>query len=1028
MVVGGLVTTASSQRAAGAAGDGAPRPPDEAGPKAKLALPTGDDKPKRTRPRPEKLEREVVGFVLRGPRRWHKLEVLDMESIRDANKRRYLPLLRVLRWLDVKATEADSKVTFRPEGQGPAVLDLETQTLNIAGLNLRCSLIVTASEITRRRDIFIDVDILAAVLGFQLEWDDVEYEFHAKTQRELRVWRRMRGKSLMAILATEPPANLPEVLGPAKVPENSLDFLRLKGRVQYQGRFRPDYDDVHDGSISSLEQAIWGGWRGGDYKFRFTEPTFRVDRQGERFDRGSPVAMGWGQWTYRDERTELAIGDSTFGLNNITLPSVSLSGLRVNGFTGREYDRNLAATEYGLRARFINPRIFEGHARVGSEVELQINDYLVETQQILADSPTRPGYGRYRFEDIMLTPGILHKIRIVIRDPDGVETVLERDIMGSADLLREGEATYLLAIGSHRETTTWDAHGVIMTGRYLHGLDDTVTAGATFAIQEGFYRDRRTIDRAPDPRDMPARGGNFGLQGTWQADKSLIFATDLAASQGEADGRHTGFAGKMSADFSPVRELRIHSQVFRYSPEFFNGTNIELRDRNGFLVFSRWQVHKRWRLQGFVGSVRDNLDGRLDQTARMDFHSARITTSVIPKTTVTAETDRYTPNWDNGASVFYTLKVRSTPLPDTIVDAEISGGDNTDLDEYDDLLNGLRLPGIRTSRARQTAVKVTRRLSARSALGAAYRWTTSKDKPTVFHSFQTKGKNRLQLWTEAGQERYRSDRAQYAFFENRLEYLFDETGRCRAGLRTLHQRGQWSAQLFLNVESLFANTDGSLRRITDRRIIPDRGAIHGVVFLDRNANARIDPGETGIQDITVRLGRYYKSVTDADGRFMLPALGSLKQLRVSVDLDTIPAIYTVVHGTQLLNIRPRRITHIRFALTPMISLSGKIVAPNAQGKQRPLAGVRLYLVTADGKEVGTDSITALDGTYYIGEVRPGSYELCVDPSTLPENVDLAEQRRPVTVAPATEEFAEITLEPFVGRYKKEDKGAKPNQP
>jgi len=179
-----------------------------------------------------------------------------MESIRDARQRRYLPLLRLLRWLDVKFTEADSKVTFRPEGQGSAVLNLETQTLSIAGLDLRCPLIVTSSEITRRRDIFIDVDILAAVLGFQLTWDDAEYEFQAKTLRELRVWRRMRGKSLMAILATEPPPNLPEVHGPARVAEHSLDFLRIRGRAQYRGRFRPGYDDAHDGSISTLEQAI----------------------------------------------------------------------------------------------------------------------------------------------------------------------------------------------------------------------------------------------------------------------------------------------------------------------------------------------------------------------------------------------------------------------------------------------------------------------------------------------------------------------------------------------------------------------------------------------------------------------------------------------------------------------------------------------------------------------------------------------------------------------------------------------------
>jgi len=983
-------------------------------------------RPDRPNPRREKLEREVVGFVLRGPKRRHKLEILDMESIRDARQRRYLPLLRLLKWLDVKPTEAESRLTFRPEGQDLAVLNLQTQVLSIAGLDLKCPLIVTVSEITRRRDIFVDVDILAAVLGFQLTWNEVEYEYRAKTQRELRIWRRLRGKSLMAILATEPPPDLPEVHGPAKVPENALDFLRLKGRVRYRGRFKSGVDDVHEGSLGSLEQTVWGGLRDGDYKLRFTEPTLRIDRQGERFDRGDPVALAWGEWRYRTERTELAIGDSTFGLNNITLPSVTMAGVRVNGFTGRQVQRDLARTQYGLRSRFVNPRIFEGHARAGSEVELLIDDRLVQTEQVIADSPTRPGYGRYRFEDVRLTPGILHKIRILIRDPDGVETVLERDIMGSTDLLRAGEAAFLLGAGVQRETTTWDAHGAMVVGRYLHGLSDTVTAGATFALQEGFYRDRNVLDRSPNPRDLPARGGNVGLQATWRAHKSLVVSGDLAGSRGEADSRHTDVAGRLSADFSPVRDLRVHSQVFRYGPDFFNGSNIEVRNRQGYLVFGNWRCHKQWRIQGLVGGVRDNLDGDIDRTSRMDFQGARISTAAIPRTVVTAEVDRHRPNWGQGPSVFYALRVRSTPMPETTINAEVTGGDNMDLGEYDDLLDGLRLPGIRTSRARQTSARVTQRLSARTRVGAEYRWTTSKVKPTAFHSFRTKGPQQLQVWTEAGQERYTFDDSRYAFFENRLEYVFDETGRCRVGLRTLRQRGQWSLQLFLNVESLFAHTGGALRRVTDRRISPDRGAIHGVVFLDRNANALMDRGETGVPDITVKLGRYYKAVTDDEGRFMLPALGPLKRLRVSIDLDSVPAIYTVVHGTQLLNIRPRRITHISFALTPMISLTGKVMVARAQGVLRPLSGVRLYLTTPDGKETGADSVTASDGSYYLGELKPGTYELHIDPQTVPRNITLPEKRT-LKVAPATEEFEEITLEPFVGRVK-DDKAPEPNRP
>ena len=400
----------------------------------------------------------------------------------------------------------------------------------------------------------------------------------------------------------------------------------------------------------------------------------------------------------------------------------------------------------------------------------------------------------------------------------------------------------------------------------------------------------------------------------------------------------------------------------------------------------------------------------------MNFHSAKLTTTPLPKTTVSVEADRYEPDWDQGASAFYVLKVRTMPLPDLQLDAEVSDGENLTLAEYDDLLEGLRLPGLRTGRTKQASVKLTKRVSRQSQIGATYRQTTTKRKPSVFCSYRTPGTRRLQLWTEAGHERYLSTDRQYAFLENRIEYLLDDSGRNRFGVKTLYQRSEWTLTLFLNVESLFANSRRGTRQITSRRINPDRGAIHGIVFLDRNANTRMDDDETGVPDVKVRLGRYYTAVTDSAGRFALPALGSLKQVRVSVDLDTVPAIYAVLHGTQLVNVRPGRLTHVSLALTPMISLSGTILVQRADTR-RPVSGVRVYLVTADGKDTGIDSVTASDGSYYLGEVTPGSYVLRTDPATIPEHIEPSEPQRIIQVTPATEDFQEITLKPIIWHEK-----------
>jgi len=997
--------------------------PDGARPNGELVLPPAD---RATRPPTPKVESEVVGFLLTGPKRWHRLEILDMEAVRDAKGTRYLPLRRLLKWLDVKAVEVDAKVTFQPEGQRQAVLDLKTHVVTVNAVARTCPLVIRVSDITRQRDIYVDVGVLAAVMGFEMIWDENEYAFRAKTPRELRVWRRKKGKNLLAIRATEVPPDLPERHGPARPRENAVDFFRIKGSARYRGRWTPNADDAHSGALSSLEQALWGGWHRGDYKFRFTEPSFRIDRQGHRFNDGTPVAMAWGQWRYRAERIEVALGDSSFGLNEINLPSVRMAGIRVNGFAGRPHRRDAADTNYALRGHFAEPYLFEGHARVGSEVELIIDDRVIETQQVLADSPTRPGYGTYRFEDIRLSPGIFHKVRIVILDPDGIETVLERDVMGSAKLLHEGESAFLMALGTQRETRTWDMHGATAMGRWLHGLSETVTVGATLAVQDGFYRSRRAEDNGPAPRELPTSGTNAGMQIAWQAHKSLTLTGDLALSQGRGPGLHEGMAVKATATCSPSRDLRFHSQAFTYGPDFFDGTNIELRNRTGYLVLGTWRVRRRWTLRAVTGQVRNNAFGGPAPSRRMSFHGARLATTALPRTTLSVEADRYGPDWDQGPSALYVLKVRTMPLPDVQLEAEVSDGENLGLGEYDDLLDGLRLPGLRTGRTKQTALKLTKRVSRRAQVGAAYRQTTTKRKPSVFHTYRTPGTRKFQMWTEAGQERYLATDRQYAFFENRLEYLLDESGRNRLGVKTLYQRDEWTLTVFLNVESLFAGERRGMRRITSRRINPDRGAIAGVVFLDRNANALMDDGEPGVADVKVRLGRYYTAITDREGRFALPALGSLKQVRVSVDLDTVPAIYSVLHGTQLVNVRPGRLTHVNLAVTPMISLSGTVLVRRDAGEPRPVAGVRVFLVTDDGKETGIDSVTASDGSYYLGEVMPGRYLLRTDPDTIPEHIDPVEPQRPVRVKPTTEEFEEITLPPLLWRPKTQEPAQAPD--
>ncbi len=79
---------------------------------------------------------------------------------------------------------------------------------------------------------------------------------------------------------------------------------------------------------------------------------------------------------------------------------------------------------------------------------------------------------------------------------------------------------------------------------------------------------------------------------------------------------------------------------------------------------------------------------------------------------------------------------------------------------------------------------------------------------------------------------------------------------------------------------------------------------------------------------------------------------------------------------------------------------------------KPLMGVHITLSDVESDLLIADSLTAADGSYYLGDIKPGRYRLRVDPKTLPPNHTLAEQERIIVVEPTREEFLEVTMPDF----------------
>jgi outer membrane usher protein FimD/PapC len=185
------------------------------------------------------------------------------------------------------------------------------------------------------------------------------------------------------------------------------------------------------------------------------------------------------------------------------------------------------------------------------------------------------------------------------------------------------------------------------------------------------------------------------------------------------------------------------------------------------------------------------------------------------------------------------------------------------------------------------------------------------------------------------------------------------------------------------------------------------------VFIDANANGKMDPNEPGLEGVQVVADSTFKVTTDRNGYFLFGAIGLSKQSRISIDMNTVPAIYSPTHAMQTALLGPGGLTEINLGVTPLHSISGAVQVFTEKGLQ-PAQGVRVRLIGMKDNKLVTDSITARDGSYYLGDVRPGKYYIEMDGETLPPKYTFEARKKEVEVAPKTEP-QELKMIPFEGR-------------
>jgi hypothetical protein len=162
----------------------------------------------------------------------------------------------------------------------------------------------------------------------------------------------------------------------------------------------------------------------------------------------------------------------------------------------------------------------------------------------------------------------------------------------------------------------------------------------------------------------------------------------------------------------------------------------------------------------------------------------------------------------------------------------------------------------------------------------------------------------------------------------------------------------------------------------------ERSGISGRIFRDANGNDLPDPGEPGVPGVRVRVGTA-SAVSDSDGTFRVWDVVPFEPVAVTVDSLSLPSPLLVpAFGSALVAPGPNRFRGIDIPIVQAGVVEGRVVrAAAGRVPEQGVGGVILMLTHARTGAVQRFT-TFTDGGFYAMGVKPGEYELAVDPRTL----------------------------------------------
>ena len=162
----------------------------------------------------------------------------------------------------------------------------------------------------------------------------------------------------------------------------------------------------------------------------------------------------------------------------------------------------------------------------------------------------------------------------------------------------------------------------------------------------------------------------------------------------------------------------------------------------------------------------------------------------------------------------------------------------------------------------------------------------------------------------------------------------------------------------------------------------ERSGISGRIFRDDNGNDLPDPGEAGVPGVRVRVGTA-SAISDSDGTFRVWDVVPFEPVVVAVDSLSLPSPLLVpAFGSALVEPGPNRFRGINIPIVQAGVIEGRVVRA-AAGAARPEGVGGVVLVLTSARTGAVQRFTSFtDGGFYAMGIKPGDYQLAIDPRTL----------------------------------------------